>query len=158
MRESASTPAASDALKAVSSALARVQVNQLGSLPHGDAPAVLQIELPVLVRGEVYPLRLSIEPSKPRQRKGERACSVLIEVELPRAGALYARLALSGTELSATLWAEHETTRCELAERLPDLRSYLDEAGFAVVGLRIGRLAGRPPSVPSAGPLLDERA
>jgi len=147
-------PSIESLAREVEGALYRVQLNQLVSLePTASSSTVWHIELPLRERdGGVLALR--IERDAPGAAGGENSeASWVVNLTVPLAdlGTLFARIALVGTRLSATLWAERPATAA-LAERgLRSLRERLDAAGLTVTALHCR--AGRPSSWPAGAPV-----
>lgn len=143
-------------------ALARLQLNQLASLPAaGDERAVWTTELPVRRDGgsDVIGLRIEQERDKGSKEAARHNWTVSLAFDLPGLGPVRARVSARGEQVAATFWAEREETVRLFQEHLDMLHRQLTDAG-----LEVGALAchtGVPAdAVHNAYPrrLLDERA
>jgi len=137
-------------MRHIDSGLARVQLNQINSLPTEDrANAGLTLELPIRhgEQAEVIQLRITRDaqsdaedPNAPGQW-----CATLA-FELETLGAVRARVTVAGQLVSTDLWAEREATVELFNGHLDTLNKGLVEAGL-VVG-RLGCQLGTPPEPP----------
>ncbi len=143
----------------VEGALARIQYNQLQSLPQDDpSRQAWQLDL-ALRNGESFDgFQLRIEEERsPKQGSGEGSTwTVTLDFELAPLGPVQARVGVQGERVSSTFWAEKPETAALIQRRLDELRQ-----GFQRAGLEVGKLAahrGRAAtsSPKSDGPLLDE--
>ena len=152
----------SDSLHAeVEGALARLQLHQLAALPRAQAPAQWIFTLPVGGNAPAYVLELQIrgEDERGAAPDAPRAWSVLLHLDLPRLGAVQARIDLQGEQVAATLWAECEATIAAVRRHLPHLEAELRGAGLRVERLGCHRGPGpRPALPPPAAPLVDLEA
>ncbi len=84
--------------------------------------------------------------------------SVWLRFDLAPLGPLCAKLSLSGTTVSAQLWAERRATTDLVQRHLPMLADHLSQAGLDVGTLHCRQ--GNPPSAPAPGEhsLVDIRA
>ena len=142
-------------------ALARLQMNQLSSLPaeHGGTPMWV-LDLPVRREDQVDVLRLQVEADDRRDRPQElRSWSVSLGLEPGNLGPVHVRLTLHGGQISATVWAERPDTAALFAIHLEDLRAGMTHAGLAVgaMGCYCGK-APAPARVRMPEKLLDTRA
>jgi len=142
-------------------ALARLQMNQLSSLPaeHGGTPMWV-LDLPVRREDQVDVLRLQVEADDRRDRPQElRSWSVSLDLEPSNLGPVHARLTLNGGQISATVWAEQPDTAALFATHLEELRAGMTHAGLAVATM--GCYCGKAPvsaHVRMPEKLLDTRA
>ena len=115
-------------------AISRVQLHQLNSLSAEDgAKPVWSMELPVR-RGEqvdIWSLRIEEDAAGTARAPDKRWC-VSLAFELEVLGPVHARLTLQQQKVSASLWAEKESTALLIGSRVEDLRQMLDEAGLSV--------------------------
>jgi hypothetical protein len=141
--------------------LARMQVNQLASLPPETpaAPIAINVELPVRHGTALSSLGVHIEQEAGDDTARARAFSVWLSLDLPNVGRVEARVRLVGENVSVNFFAEQPATADLFRDHLPLL-----QRGIEAEGLQAGPLhcdAGVPPT-PFAGPrpsgLLDERA
>ena len=163
-----STPATarllSDIGRQVEGALARIQWEQLASLPtDGETRHVWHVELPLGDPGaprDSVSLRFEHETGHGRAEAQDR-WSVALQFSLEPIGPLHVRLTLADGAIASAFWAERQESVAIIQDHLPML-----EAAFAAAGLHVGRLSaqgGRPPQPaaeipPPVSGLLDERA
>jgi hypothetical protein len=142
--------------------LARVQLNQLASLPSTtEAQPAWLLELPIRHEAHVDLFHLRIEreaQGKTATAATERPWFVTLAFDLPGLGPVHARVAVQGEQVSTTFWAEQAGTAQAFHTHLETLRQNLHE-----VGLGVGDLAchtGQPPCPPHTRrpPLMDTRA
>ena len=161
----AARPGANDSLdahlaqlgKLLQAGLARIQLNQLDSagarhLNHDtQAPVPTWVlELPLRTPHGVDQLQLRIEQRRKQQQQRQRVqWNVEIAFDLHAAGKLAASLAIVDKSVSATLWAERETTHRRVREEMSLLRAGLESVGVNVTEMQC-RL-GLPP--PRANPV-----
>lgn len=144
-------------------ALARVQLNQLSSLPQERAllPEWL-FELPLRRDNEtdVWGLRLSQDPEQRRDNQPDSApsWSMMLAFNLPGLGPLQTRVSLRGDRVTAQFYSQTQGILPLLAEHLPRLQARLQQAGLNVEELTChhGEIPkGRPAATTR---ILDERA
>jgi len=146
----------------VEGALARIQFNQIVSLPQDDPNRqVWQVDLPVRYGERLDNFQLQVEEEHPRGEHvgGMAAWSVRLSFDLAPLGPVHARIGLTGETISSTFWAEQPQTAALIKRRLDDLRGGLERVGLDVG--RLDALPGRPPAGPpgpALPPLLDEQA
>lgn len=137
-------------LQQVESGLARVQLNQVNSLPTEDRPQTsLALELPIRhgEQTEIIELRIqrdseneSGDPDKPDQ------WSATLLLDLEKLGPIRVRVTVYGKTVSTTFWAEHQPTVALFNQHMDVLRSNLGEAGLNVGNLQCN--PGVPPTSP----------
>lgn len=142
--------------------LARVQLNQLASLPSTTEtqPSWL-LELPIRHQAQVDLFHLRIE--REAQNKSVAATEgrpwvVTLAFDLPGLGPVHARVAVLGEQVSTTFWAEQARTTQAFHNHLETLRQNLHQAGLGVGNLNCH--TGQPPYPPSTPqpPIMDTRA
>jgi hypothetical protein len=139
--------------------LVKIQLQQLHSLNHqqsqADQPQASQswqVEIPLRQGTEVYPLQLQFErhwleekdaanSAKPGSGK-QRQWNLMLKFDLPKLGQFCAQLTLVGSQLSATLWAERESTLANTRNLSASLKSQLEQQGLEVTQLQC--LKGSP--------------
>ncbi len=157
--DEAARSGAADLARQVDGALARIQVNQLVSLPAENAPPVWVFELPVRQGGRTDVFDLRIEQDRTGDREeGRSPWTVVLAFDFEELGPVTARLALSREQVSTTLWAQRPQTVQLFTDHLAELH-----AGLAAAGVEVGRLsvfAGAPPVPADSAPphLLDLKA
>lgn len=113
-------------------ALARIQVSQLSSLGSQESPAQVWVaEVPLRFGQQTDLIQFRIE----HHRGGgaaEEYWSVTFAFELEELGAVRARVVFFRQELSATLWAERESTAKRFQDRLQELRERIERRGLKV--------------------------
>ena len=150
----------------VESALSRIKLNQLASLPQErqQTPEWL-VELPVR-RGEdaidVWGLRIRREDGRGSEDDtGNRpGWTVMLAFDLPGLGPVQARVSLSGErDIRTQFLSEQGEPLRRLTEHLPRLRARLEQSGLVVNELEVRRGRLREPATPApTGPILDDRA
>lgn len=142
-------------------ALARVTLNQIGSLPHEAAPSsVLFAELPLQYDGRPGVLRMQVEPDAHRQ-DGRTAPSwtAWLSFEPGDLGPVHCRLSAQQERVSASFWAERAATASLFQTNLGMLETGLQQAGM-LPGLL--RCQAGPPPLPAPPArhrtIVDERA
>ncbi|MFP5506941.1 MAG: flagellar hook-length control protein FliK [Gammaproteobacteria bacterium] len=157
----------SELLRQVEGALARVQLNQLSSLPQDRTqPPEWLIELPVRREGEtdVWALRIGREPERDGGRDGGRddedgpAWTVMLAFDLPGLGPMQTRISLRGDSVDAQFFSREQGILPVVAEHLPVLQARLQQAGLRVneLSCRHGQIPA--PAAPPQTRILDERA
>ncbi len=142
-------------------ALARVTLNQIGSLPHEAAPAsVLLAELPLKYDGRPGVLRMQVEPDAHRQDgRAAPSWTAWLSFEPGDLGPVHCRLSVQQERVSASFWAERAATASLFQANLGVLETGLQQAGM-LPGL-LHCQAGTPP-VPALSArhriIVDERA
>ena len=115
-------------------AISRVQIHQLNSLSAEEgAKPVWSMEIPVR-RGEqvdVWSLRIEQDAGGAAGSPEKRWC-VSLAFEIGLLGPVHARLTLQQQKVSASLWAEKESTAALIGSHVEELRQMLDEAGLGV--------------------------
>ncbi len=142
--------------------LARLQLNQLASVPDASEPhPSWLLELPLRHQDQVdlFHLRIGREAAGSADADvADRPWVVNLAFDLPGLGPVQARVAIQGEQVSTTFWAEQAGTTQAFHSQLETLRQNLQQAGLGVGDLlcRTGQ-APRPPAGPRA-PLMDTRA
>ena len=142
--------------------LARLQLNQLASLPDSTEPRpswLLELPLRHQAQVDLFHLRIGREASDHADNAvAGRPWVVNLAFDLPGLGPVRARVAILGEQVSTTFWAEQAGTTQAFHTHLETLRQNLQQAGLGVGDLvcRTGQ-APQPPAGPRA-PLMDTRA
>ncbi len=133
----------------VEGAISRVQLHQLNSLSGEEgAKPVWSMEIPVR-RGEqmdVWSLRIEEDSSGPPEAPAKRWC-ISLAFELEALGPVHARLTLQSQKVSASLWAERESTAALIGRHAEELRRMFDGAGLGVGDILC--VHGQPPQAPA---------
>ncbi len=149
-------------LKHLDGAVARIQTQQLASLPHEEsARQVWQFELPVRNGDEVdlFHFRIGREDGGGTAENEEAVWSLTLHMELAELGPMRVQLRLKGELLSTLIWAERSHTHSLIQKRLHELRSAYEQRGLTVDRLEahVG-MAQRREEIPLDGSLLHEKA
>lgn len=145
-------------------ALARVQLNQLSSLPQErQAGMEWLIELPVRREQEtdIWNLRISRDPDRAQGRDAAEQApgwSVMLAFDLPGIGAMQTRVNLRGEQISAQFFSQTAGVLPLVMEHLPVLQARLRQAGLQVDELSCHHGQIPTPVAPMRTRLLDERA
>ena len=148
----------------VEGALARVQLNQLSSLPQERPAPEWLIELPVR-RGDeadVWGLRIARDERDGGQENAAAedagAWTVMLAFDLPGLGPMQSRINLRGDRVSAQFFSPIQGVLPRINEQLPQLQARLQQAGLRVAELTChqGRIA--TPVGLAKTRILDERA
>lgn len=144
---SASDPSPQNPIRQVEAALARLQMNQLSSLPTGSGEALIwAIDLPIRLEDRVDVLRLRVEGEDRRGHpKGSFAWSVSLDLEPNGLGSVQARLTLLDRQISANVWAERPQTAALFATHLDELRDGMTRAGLTIAAM--GCYCGKAPQI-----------
>ncbi|MES9924246.1 MAG: flagellar hook-length control protein FliK [Candidatus Thiodiazotropha endolucinida] len=149
-----------DLFKHLDGAIARIQTNQLSSLPTEDTTRqVWQFELPIRQEGgfDLFHFRIS----RDAVRKGtetEFMWSLTLHMNLPSLGPMRVRLSLFGEKLSTTIWSEKPDTASLVNQHLGRLRASLESTGLEVNKLEAFQgIAEIENELPSEQVLLNEK-
>jgi len=156
----APAPVRQQLARQVESALARVQLSQLASLPAAGGDGVQWLlELPVRGEGyaDIFQLRLD-QQQRQAESGGRPVWQVTLAFELPELGPVHARIRFDGEAVSTYFWSERGATADLFNGALEALRRDLRQAGLSVGELvcRHGVYPGAT-SVADAGPVIRER-
>lgn len=154
---------ARDLAQHVEGALARIQINQLASLPaeHG-APPPLVVEIPLRHGEQLHSLRLRFERERNAPGSDAEALpwSVLIELDPSGLGPIRARVTAQARDVSAAFWTEQAQTAALLRDNLATLEERLQRAGLHCreLACHVGNGPERAVGMRAPAGLLDERA
>ncbi len=140
-------------------ALARLQLNQLTSLPAAEHPAPLwTLELPLRHNGRADLLHMRIEQDQTAKRSSTQNASwtVSLGLDLDGLGPMHARITLANERVSTTLWAERGETVALLDKHIDELRHGLAHAGLKTDTIRCQQ--GEPPRATSEAAITNEMA
>jgi hypothetical protein len=154
--------AAMELSRQVESAVARIQISQTASLPSQDGSAFWVLELPVRQQHGSGVVQLRIERDRQAAHAAQPApWSVWLALDLDGLGPVRAHIVARADTVSATFWAERETTAQLFNGCLDELQRRLTEAGLhpGALGCRTG-VPPRPdaPDTLNVPSLLDETA
>ncbi len=161
-RASLASAALNELQQQTEGSLARLQLNQLASLPNSTEPQpswLLELPLRHQAQVDLFHLRIGREAATHTDNAATgRPWVVSLAFDLPGLGPVQARVAVLGEQVSTTFWAEQASTTQAFHSHLETLRQNLQQAGLGVGDLacRTGQ-APQPPAGPRA-PLMDTRA
>ncbi|WP_316364349.1 flagellar hook-length control protein FliK [Candidatus Thiodiazotropha sp. CDECU1] len=150
-----------DLFKHLDGAIARIQTNQLSSLPSEDSTRqVWQFELPIRHENSVDLFHFRI--SREDVNKGAEAApmwSLTLHMNLPPLGPMRVRLALLDETISTIIWSEKTHTADLVNQHLDKLRAGLESTGLEVKKLEAFQgIAEIENELPSEQSLLNEQA
>ena len=127
-----------DLQRQVEGAIARIVLQQAQSLPQPHQEGVRWVfELPYR-QGEEYhslPMVIEREATADEPDQLEAGWQVTLSVELPQLGVVEARILVRGEKVSASLWAERDSTAQLANTELPALETALEANGLEVGAL-----------------------
>jgi hypothetical protein len=150
-----------DLFKQLDSAVARVQTNQLSSLPADDSPRqVWQFELPIRQDNNFDLFHFRIERDNANKRgKMESTWNLTLHMNLDPLGPMRVKLTLIGDSLSTIIWSQQAGTAELVNRHLHRLRSGLESSGLTVDKLEAFQgTANIENELPSEQSLLNEKA
>ena len=150
-----------DLFKQLDSAIARVQTNQLSSLPTDDTSRqVWQFELPIRQDQSFDLFHFRIERDTANKRgKMVSTWSLTLHMNLDPLGPMRVRLTLVGDALSTIIWSEQAGTAKLVNKHLHRLRSGLESSGLTLNKLEAFQgAADIENELPSEQSLLNEKA
>lgn len=128
--------------------LARLQLQQLNSLPQPDQPTQLwSFELPIRHQEQINVFQFFIEGEAASEKKQHRKkrWSVTVAFDLKELGPAYARLGMEDEAVSATFWAERQGTMELIHQHLDELGQRFRRAGIEPNALQC--FCGTPPAL-----------
>ena len=155
---------AADLLRALTQALARIQVNQLNALQMSAGmpgePSTAQywfMELPILGQHlNMVQIRLEKETLQPKKNRHQHQWRLVLAFDFEQLGPLQSHVLYTNGTVSATFWANQTQTLRLVNKELPALRQGLKDWGIQVGDLAVRK--GSPPTLktPVSYRLLDE--
>ena len=127
-----------DLLKQLDGAIARIQTNQLASLPQDDPTRqVWQLELPLVhqERVDVHQLTIKREGGGPGAEHNT-VWSLTLQMNLQPLGPMRVQLRLQGKALATLIWAERQGTKQLLEQHLSALQQAFEQADLEVTRLQ----------------------
>ncbi|MCU7862732.1 MAG: flagellar hook-length control protein FliK [Candidatus Thiodiazotropha sp. (ex Lucinoma borealis)] len=150
-----------DLFKHLDGAVARIQTNQLSSLPTEDpARQVWQFELPIRQGNsfDLFHFRIGRDGSKSGEGD-ETAWSLTLHMNLQPLGPMKIRLHLLGEVISTVIWSEMPDTTSLIKRHLGKLRTGLESAGLEVKKLDAFQGSAKIENeLPNEHSLLNEKA
>lgn len=150
-----------DLFKHLDGAVARIQTNQLSSLPTEDpARQVWQFELPIRQGNsfDLFHFRIGRDGSKSGEGD-ETAWSLTLHMNLQPLGPIKIRLHLLGEVISTVIWSEMPDTTSLIKRHLGKLRTGLESAGLEVKKLDAFQGSAKIENeLPNEHSLLNEKA
>ncbi|MCU7876426.1 MAG: flagellar hook-length control protein FliK [Candidatus Thiodiazotropha sp. (ex Lucinoma borealis)] len=150
-----------DLFKHLDGAVARIQTNQLSSLPTEDpARQVWQFELPIRQGNsfDLFHFRIGRDGSKSGEGD-ETAWSLTLHMNLQPLGPIKIQLHLLGEVISTVIWSEIPDTTSLIKQHLGKLRTGLESAGLEVKKLDAFQGSAKIENeLPNEHSLLNEKA
>lgn len=150
----------------VESALARIQLQQLGSLPGNDPNhLVWLLELPIRhgAGADLWQLRIEREPEGNQTPAGDSSnkrniWNIRLAFDLAGLGPVHGHIRQQAEQISVRFWAEQPDTVALFQLRLGELRASMQAAGVSIGDIHCHR--GSPPEYASAvrQSLVDDQA
>jgi hypothetical protein len=158
----ADDPILSGLLRKVEGALARIQVNQLSSLPDDQKQVqAWQFDIPMHNEKHTDLIRIAVEQDRnPKKNHAATGWRVSIQLGLKELGPILVRMALDNIDqISVRFWTEQLRTCDRIQQAMPKLEQAFLHAGLKVrdMGVHQG-IPEHSPSPMSPSPLLDEKA
>ncbi|MEW5757099.1 MAG: flagellar hook-length control protein FliK [Pseudomonadota bacterium] len=140
-------------LRHAEASIARIQTQQLTTLPTPDDPKLVwTFELPLRhqERLDTVQLRIQRDGGHAQAAGAKPAWNVLISFELQTLGPVHVNLRMAGHALQAGVWTEHPLALQLFNRHLEELRQRLGRKGVNVEQLQCHR--GKPPQLNSPPP------
>ncbi|MEW8350776.1 MAG: flagellar hook-length control protein FliK, partial [Candidatus Thiodiazotropha taylori] len=150
-----------DLFKHLDGAIARIQTNQLSSLPPTDdsAKQIWQFELPVRHENGFDLFHVKIARDGQRGAANQSGWQLTLHMNIDPLGPMRIRLHLVGESLSTTIWSENPDTSKLVSNHLDRLRIGFETAGLEVKKLESFQGAARnEEQIPGEHSLLNEQA
>ena len=121
-----------DGLKKTESALARITLNQLNSLPQDDAPKQTWImELPFVDHNQLQQLEIAIEQDhQARDHDTGKSWGVSITLTPPDLGTIHCKISCYDGSINTRFWSESAATVDKIASHLDHLQRQLESKGL----------------------------
>jgi len=142
-------------LQQANGAIARLQVNQVSSLPNDDnLQQVLSFELPIRHEDRIDVVQIRIfQDRTATHREESHRWSASLALAMESLGTVYATITISQQQVWTSIWAERKATVEIVSQHLQDLYS-----GYIKAGLKIGATqcfhGTPPPAVKNAHTIL----
>jgi hypothetical protein len=154
----------SELLQQAEASVARLQLNQLASLPQGrESGMEWLLDLPVRRGEDTVVWSLGIRRDESQGGSDQEAqgplWTVQLAFDLPGLGPMQARVSLRGEQVSTWFWATREAALPLLQGHLQELRRGLEASGLQVGELHClqGSMPGPADATTVRRPILDER-
>ncbi len=159
--DSATTKLLNLLLRQTEGGLARIQLNQLNSMPPEDGGKPMwQFELPLRHQDGFDSFKVKLEQESSNDAAAQHRWRATINFDLDPLGPVQAQISIQGEEVSALFLTEATESTNLIDQNLPNL-----DLAFSKAGLKVGHLAAQKSSGvtleerhPSPRPLLDEKA
>jgi hypothetical protein len=133
-------------LSAVESGLARIQTQQLASIPQDDSTRqVWQLELPFRDQKELQALLMRIEQDDAKSDKENSGSTwtVSLNFNIGDLGHIHSKIKLTAETISTYFWADENDTLQKISANLPRLNTALEKLGLTVNHMTAS--LGKPP-------------
>jgi len=122
-----------DMLRSVESGIARIQTQQLSSVPQDDATRqVWQMEIPLRDKNEISSLMMRFEQDDSDPTTGGTTWTVCLNFNLEETGHIHSKVRLTSDTVSTHFWAENDTIVQKISGYLPRLKEALENLGLNV--------------------------
>ncbi len=140
--------------KKTASALARLALDQLASLPKNEsAQPTWHFEIPYFQGETLETLRLTISQESSQEKSGqprEAPWSVTLELEPENLGKIRVKILIQGEKINSFFWSERQTTRQLFEKHFDVLKHQLQKAGLDPETLQTAKTIDDPqPAAPS---------
>jgi flagellar hook-length control protein FliK len=125
-------------IKQLDGAIARIQTNQLASLPQNDQTSqIWQFELPLLHKDRVdlHQIRIKQEGGGSRMDQGT-TWSLTLQMNLQPLGPMRVQLRLQDKALATAIWVERQATMNLLERHMAELQQAFEQADLEVARLQ----------------------
>ncbi|MDH3354312.1 MAG: flagellar hook-length control protein FliK [Chromatiales bacterium] len=128
-----------DLFRSSDSAVAKIQAQQLASLPSDDSlQQVWHYSLPVHNGDKLDQFNIQIERKEKDKDDNESiSWGITLQVDLTPLGPMRVQLKLKDKAVSTTFWAEKQSTLTLVNQNLPTLKGAFERAGLVVTDLRV---------------------
>ncbi len=147
--------------KDTASALARLVLDQLASLPKNESSSPgWHFEIPYFHGGTLERLRLTIAQESPQEKPGnpdETAWSVILELAPEYLGKIQIKITTQGERIHTYFWSEKASTRQLFEKHFDHLQSQLQQAGLDPKVLQTAKTVTppQPPTPPNPRGLIN---
>ncbi len=150
-------------LRSVESGLARIQTQQLASVPQDDSTRqAWQLEIPLREQKELQALLMRFEQDDSESDKDASGSTwtVSLNLNIGEMGHIHSKIRLTAEVISTHFWAEEEKTLQKISTHLPRLEKALEKLGLSVnqMTVALGKPADPVEITAIEARLLDETA
>ncbi len=136
--------------KKTASALARLVMDQLASLPKNESAfPVWHFEIPYFQGESLERLSITISQESPQEKASqprEKPWSVILELAPENLGEIRVKIIIQGEGISSYFWSEKPTTRKLFEKHFDILKQQLEKAGLQPEKLQTAKILASPQS------------